>query len=296
MGFVRMLVLVVAAGCFAPTPATGVPCGAGGACPDPLVCAPATSTCETTPGGAIDAMADAPPTIDASACATTQHDEDADGVVDSCDNCPGVANPDQADTTENLPDGAGDACDPRPTERDRIAYFESFATMPAGWTIDEKSVVKNDRLVTEAMQGYAEAYAKHESTDGVVETRYTITSLDATAPYSGVEAVAEKGAGGVEGYRCMTTQSGMGGTRGTALQTYVDPYDIVYGPGGAPRFTVGHSGVLRFTYGGALACSQSNPVETASANEPEVRTGVVGVATQYIGAAFDYIVVYEPAP
>ncbi len=34
-------------------------------------------------------------------------DSDSDGVVDEHDNCPNVANPDQADTNE---DGVGDAC------------------------------------------------------------------------------------------------------------------------------------------------------------------------------------------
>jgi penicillin-binding protein 1A len=38
-------------------------------------------------------------------------DADGDGVPDPTDNCPAVANPDQADSDG---DGAGDACDPQP--------------------------------------------------------------------------------------------------------------------------------------------------------------------------------------
>lgn len=45
------------------------------------------------------------------------HDEDGDGIVDECDNCPAIANPLQSDVIETsahaFPDGVGDDCDPR---------------------------------------------------------------------------------------------------------------------------------------------------------------------------------------
>lgn len=52
-------------------------------------------------------------------------DEDADGVVDACDNCIVTPNPSQANVGEieagNAADALGDACDPRPAESgDRI--------------------------------------------------------------------------------------------------------------------------------------------------------------------------------
>src|SRR5687767_10783077 len=47
------------------------------------------------------------------------HDEDGDGVVDECDNCPSVSNASQADVGEvnagGSADGVGDGCDPRPS-------------------------------------------------------------------------------------------------------------------------------------------------------------------------------------
>ncbi len=71
----------------------------------------------------------------------TKHDEDGDGVVDNCDNCPADPNPDQADTDK---DGVGDACDLHPGLAERIEYFESFETddawrpgeaYPGVWTV-----------------------------------------------------------------------------------------------------------------------------------------------------------------
>jgi hypothetical protein len=58
---VRLLIgcVAIAAGCYHPSPQTGVTCGADRVCPDPLICRSSTMTCETT-GDTIDA-----PQIDA---------------------------------------------------------------------------------------------------------------------------------------------------------------------------------------------------------------------------------------
>jgi len=48
--------------------------------------------------------------------ADNEFDEDGDGVVDLCDNCPSVANPDQANRDLDFGDQVGDACDPDPDD------------------------------------------------------------------------------------------------------------------------------------------------------------------------------------
>jgi len=89
----------------------------------------------------------APPTVDIRDSGPTcwgtpsTNDEDNDGVVDECDNCPSIANANQADVREvnagDTADGVGDACDPRPEDGgDSIYLFDgmNFTTIPAEWS------------------------------------------------------------------------------------------------------------------------------------------------------------------
>jgi hypothetical protein len=67
--------------------------------------------------------------------AQTDHDEDGDGFTDTCDNCPGDANPTQQDRDQ---DGVGDVCDPHPGSVDRIEHFEAFLTLD-DWSVNSGS-------------------------------------------------------------------------------------------------------------------------------------------------------------
>lgn len=69
--------------------------------------------------------------IDATACIpASPHDDDDDGVADSCDVCPDVADA-QADADG---DGVGDACDPSATTREQRTIFDTFETFDARWS------------------------------------------------------------------------------------------------------------------------------------------------------------------
>jgi hypothetical protein len=142
----RALAILALAGCYNPHPAEGVPCGDQGACPEGQMCIGTVCLSHSD--------IDAPKSTDG---AVTADDTDGDGVPNAQDNCPDIANPDQANEdgdkfgdacdpcpveandTPSDPDGDGvaDGCDPHPnTPGDAIALFEGFANgIPTTWDV-----------------------------------------------------------------------------------------------------------------------------------------------------------------
>jgi hypothetical protein len=104
------------------------------------------------PGGGTDTDTDGVPdsTDRCPLVADNQHDEDGDGIGDRCDNCPLEMNPDQ-DNADG--DGLGDVCDSLTNAFDCTAHIGGVMTLD-GWTpITGAWTVDNGDLVFEQAVG-----------------------------------------------------------------------------------------------------------------------------------------------
>jgi Thrombospondin type 3 repeat len=265
---------------------------------DAAVDAPAIDAPDAAPGdrdgdGIIDPLDNCPDAANAA-----QADEDGDAVGDACDNCPATANTNQADTTEATPDGVGDACDPDPTGQTKISLFEPFNAAPSGWTSDSGVTFSGGKA--HVPPGNA-ASPPLTSGHGWVETRYHLESLltGTSITYRSVEVIAQGSNTGVMGYRCAVFDNPNNpGDRHSEIQMFIDPYGIATSSADGKNHVVGDSGHLWFAYSpDALECKTTLPARDVTAAPPETgRTGQLAVFTQNLTAAFDYLVVYEPAP
>lgn len=161
----RAVLVLAAAGCYAPFPPGDVPCD-----PDAPAC-PAGQRCLSAGAGFVCTESAPPPPTDGPITTEgdrggdeiadlddncpddknrDQADEDRDSLGDACDNCPPYPNKEQADLDG---DGVGDDCDPREqVPGDRIALFEGFAggSLPSDWTPAGTWVVAAGALFVQA--------------------------------------------------------------------------------------------------------------------------------------------------
>ena len=143
-----------------------IPCSTKRECPDGQSCSAMASACSRadwaqTPGPPMRGSPDAPPgTIDT----------DKDGIPDNLDNCPNLANTDQANedgdkfgdacdacphisdtgATDSDGDGIRDACDPNPAAADRVWLFDNFVAGLPAWSRSDHWTAAGGNVVATA--------------------------------------------------------------------------------------------------------------------------------------------------
>ncbi len=152
-------------------------------------------------------------------------DRDGDGVPDTTDNCPDVANADQhdfdgdghGDVCDHCPhlasttdpdgdgDGVGDACDPRPTTAgDHTVLFAGFYSSAdiAGWTqVDTWSVTGGQLVQTDKNQQQPAIFPPTTYAHAYIETEMVVTDLG-NGGFVGIGACS--GDKGTTQYYCCT--------------------------------------------------------------------------------------------
>ncbi len=256
-------------------------------------------------------------------------DLDDDGVPDSTDNCPRLANPppqrdhdgdgagDPCDPCPHRPladgggdadgDGVGDPCDPRPGARDRIQIFDGFYELPddlttAGtWDHDPAGYLRHAAAVTAA-----EVALLPRSLDPPyqVETLVVVDTVSGdpslVARHAGVVFAAD---GALDGFYMCSVRDDFGA--GTPARAVIARFTMIDQT--AENTSTNLVGDLatgsRFRVRGGAAASEQTCLGTldATSGSPTLVSSVlpgkrVGVRTFGLAVRFDYLVIYQPAP
>lgn len=150
-------------------------------------------------------------------------DLDTDGVVDTMDNCVGVANPDQDDEDGDLlgdvcdpcppfadsedPDGdkVAGRCDPRPSDPgEMIAHFAGFERLPTDLTLDGSWTVSGGKLhVVGNLNSLAGATWISNAERETVSTNATIDEMFGSNVARPIGVVHQFDAGTADGTTCV---------------------------------------------------------------------------------------------
>ena len=287
-----ILLLVVSACSIQAVDYTGKQCP----CPDGWQCNRTTNTCTRgTDGGPGDRDGDGVLDTDDNCpdiANKGQADEDGDGRGDVCDVCPG----DRDDGTDGDGDGVGDVCDPNPGRPiDHIVLFEGFhGGIPAGWDAFGAWRQEGDDIAVVSGPGVASSLALVDPLpNGVTYLVGKVTIGESFDPqgssnYVGLtrnwDPVSDSSVRCLEGLRTSTSPPGFAlrDTGGVALSVELAyPYAV----GMVERFQFKRDGTMYTCANATLTVSGSSPVTSAMQE--------LGLRTRSTSASYAWMMLIE---
>ena len=228
------------------------------------------------------------------------NDEDNDGLVDECDNCPSVANANQANVGEvnagTAADGVGDACDPRPAAgNDTIFFFDgmNFTTIPSTWTnVGTGSwTASGTSMSPTATVSGQELERAFPSALGnyLAETAFTFTALTTL----GSASIPFRTDGSRNGWGCGV---GINGTAGDVFLTQVTNGTGEATPLSTPIAVPEVGDRYRLLAGGYstnLYCMLAGGSARVNRSTSGSTSGECGIRASGASAAFEYLLVYR---
>lgn len=305
--------VLAVAGCYGPLPPAGAPCApleSSQRCPAGLVCVTSggLELCEPPDTAGLDAAGEA----DASGDGGPALDSDGDGIPDVRDNCPTVANADQADedgdqigdacdpcppfagTNDSDHDGVPDACDPNPTVAgDSIVTFVGFSSSPAHWSHTGSVTFSGGKAVmvgtdTTAATLVTASTAQAHST---IMASFTLTSITASGlDLGGVGVIDQQQPGTDNSVTCQLSEL-TGGSQ-ASLRIFDTSTSVVVN--NAPHaFVSGGTYILELERDGTdYTCGASPPaLQIAGTDSLAPATHDVGLRVKGASARFAWVMV-----